>query len=154
MKKFQKQGQNIKYDALIMKRFGVDLKGIEFDTMIAAHLISPNARSYKLDNLSLSYLNYKMVPIQDLIGSGRNQITMDQVDLADITFYAAEDADVVIELTEIFLEELKKQNLYTYFKEIEIDLLPALIDMQFHGIFVDRNYLLSRSKEIGISLMH
>ena len=150
--KIPKTGQNIKYDALIMKRFGIDLQGIEFDTMIAAHLINPNARSYKLDNLSLSHLNYKMVPIQDLIGSGRNQITMDQVDLADITFYAAEDADVVIELTDIFLKELKKQDLYSYFKEIEIDLLPVLIDMQFHGIFVDRNYLLSRSKEIGIKL--
>ncbi len=150
--KIPKTGQNIKSDALIMKRFGIDLQGIEFDTMIAAHLIDPNARSYKLDNLSLSHLNYKMVPIQDLIGSGRNQITMDQVDLADITFYAAEDADVVIELTDIFLKELKKQNLYSYFKNIEIDLLPVLIDMQFHGIFVDRNYLLSRSKEIGIKL--
>jgi len=150
--KIPKTGQNIKYDALIMKRFGIDLQGIEFDTMIAAHLIDPNARSYKLDNLSLSHLNYKMVPIQDLIGSGRNQITMDQVDLADITFYAAEDADVVIELTDIFLKELKKQELYSYFKDIEIDLLPVLIDMQFHGIFVDRNYLLSRSKEIGIKL--
>ncbi len=150
--KIPKTGQNIKYDALIMKRFGIDLQGIEFDTMIAAHLIDPNARSYKLDNLSLSHLNYKMVPIQDLIGSGRNQITMDQVDLADITFYAAEDADVVIELTDIFLKELKKQNLYSYFQNIEIDLLPVLIDMQFHGIFVDRNYLLSRSKEIGIRL--
>ena len=151
-KKIPKTGQNIKYDALIMKRFGIDLQGIEFDTMIAAHLINPNARSYKLDNLSLSHLNYKMVPIQDLIGSGRNQITMDQVALADITFYAAEDADVVIELTDIFLKELKKQELYSYFKDIEIDLLPVLIDMQFHGIFVDRNYLLSRSKEIGIKL--
>ena len=150
--KIPKTGQNIKYDALIMKRFGIDLQGIEFDTMIAAHLINPNARSYKLDNLSLSHLNYKMVPIQDLIGSGRNQITMDQVELADITFYAAEDADVVIELTDIFLKELKKQDLYSYFKDIEIDLLPVLIDMQFHGIFVDRNYLLSRSEEIGIKL--
>ena len=150
--KIPKTGQNIKYDALIMKRFGIELQGIEFDTMIAAHLINPNARSYKLDNLSLSHLNYKMVPIQDLIGSGRNQITMDQVELADITFYAAEDADVVIELTDIFLKELKKQDLYSYFKDIEIDLLPVLIDMQFHGIFVDRNYLLSRSKEIGIKL--
>ena len=150
--KIPKTGQNIKYDALIMKRFGIDLQGIEFDTMIAAHLINPNARSYKLDNLSLSHLNYKMVPIQDLIGSGRNQITMDQVALADITFYAAEDADVVIELTDIFLKELKKQDLYSYFKDIEIDLLPVLIDMQFHGIFVDRNYLLSRSEEIGIKL--
>ena len=150
--KIPKTGQNIKYDALIMKRFGIELQGIEFDTMIAAHLINPNARSYKLDNLSLSHLNYKMVPIQDLIGSGRNQITMDQVALADITFYAAEDADVVIELTDIFLKELKKQELYSYFKDIEIDLLPVLIDMQFHGIFVDRNYLLSRSEEIGIKL--
>ena len=150
--KIPKTGQNIKYDALIMKRFGIELQGIEFDTMIAAHLINPNARSYKLDNLSLSHLNYKMVPIQDLISSGRNQITMDQVELADITFYAAEDADVVIELTDIFLKELKKQELYSYFKDIEIDLLPVLIDMQFHGIFVDRNYLLSRSEEIGIKL--
>ncbi|GIS57064.1 MAG: hypothetical protein CM1200mP1_10020 [Candidatus Neomarinimicrobiota bacterium] len=57
-----------------MKRFGIDLQGIEFDTMIAAHLINPNARSYKLDNLSLSHLNYKMVPIQDLIGSGRTKL--------------------------------------------------------------------------------
>ena len=110
-----KTGQNIKYDALILKRFGIELQGIEFDTMIAAHLLNPNARSYKLDNLSLSHLNYKMVPIKDLIGSGKNQITMDQVTLDDISFYAAEDADVVIELTEIFMRDLKKQKLFNYF---------------------------------------
>ena len=110
-----KTGQNIKYDALIMKRYGIELKGIEFDTMIAAHLLNPNARSYKLDNLSLAHLNYKMVPIKDLIGVGKNQITMDQVTLEDISFYAAEDADVVIELTEIFLRDLKKQKLFNYF---------------------------------------
>ena len=144
-----KTGQNIKYDALIMKRYGINLNGIAFDTMIAAHLISPNSRSYKLDNLSLSHLNYKMVPIKDLIGSGKNQITMDQVALDDISFYAAEDADVVIELTEIFLKELKNQKLYNYFKSIEIDLLPVLIDMQFNGIFVDKDYLAIRSNEIG-----
>ena len=144
-----KTGQNIKYDALIMKRFGIDLKGIEFDTMIAAHLLNPNARSYKLDNLSLAHLNYKMVPIKDLIGVGKNQITMDQVSLDDISFYAAEDADVVIELTEIFMKDLKKQKLFNYFKSIEIDLLPVLIDMQFNGIFIDKDYLENRSNEIG-----
>ena len=144
-----KTGQNIKYDALIMKRYGIELKGIEFDTMIAAHLLNPNARSYKLDNLSLAHLNYKMVPIKDLIGVGKNQITMDQVTLEDISFYAAEDADVVIELTEIFLRDLKKQKLFNYFKSIEIDLLPVLIDMQYNGIFVDKNYLEDRSNEIG-----
>ena len=147
-----KTGQNIKYDALIMKRYGINLNGIAFDTMIAAHLISPNVRSYKLDNLSLAHLNYKMVPIQDLIGLGKNQITMDQVTLEDVSFYAAEDADVVIELTEIFLKELKNQKLYNYFKAIEIDLLPVLIDMQFNGIFVDKEYLAIRSNEIGIKI--
>ena len=147
-----KTGQNIKYDALIMKRYGINLNGIAFDTMIAAHLISPNARSYKLDNLSLTHLNYKMVPIQDLIGSGKNQITMDQVTLEDVSFYAAEDADVVIELTQIFLKELKNQKLYNYFKSIEIDLLPVLIDMQFNGIFVDKDYLAVRSDEIGVKI--
>ena len=147
-----KTGQNIKYDALIMKRYGINLDGIAFDTMIAAHLISPNARSYKLDNLSISHLNYKMVPIKDLIGSGKNQITMDQVTLEDISFYAAEDADVVIELTEIFLKELKNQKLYNYFMAIEIDLLPVLINMQFNGIFVDKDYLAIRSDEIGIKI--
>ena len=144
-----KTGQNIKYDALIMKRFGINLKGIEFDTMIAAHLLNPNARSYKLDNLSLAHLNYKMVPIKDLIGVGKNQITMDQVTLEDISFYAAEDADVVIELTEIFMKDLKKQKLFNYFKSIEIDLLPVLIDMQFNGIFIDKEYLENRSLDIG-----
>jgi DNA polymerase-1 len=144
-----KTGQNIKYDALILKRFGIELQGIEFDTMIAAHLLNPNARSYKLDNLSLSHLNYKMVPIKDLIGTGKNQITMDQVTLEDISFYAAEDADVVIELTEIFMKDLKKQKLFNYFKSIEIDLLPVLIDMQFNGIFIDKEYLENRSLEIG-----
>lgn len=144
-----KTGQNIKYDALILKRFGVELQGVEFDTMIAAHLLNPNARSYKLDNLSLAHLNYKMVPIKDLIGTGKNQITMDQVTLEDISFYAAEDADVVIELTEIFMKDLKKQKLFNYFKSIEIDLLPVLIDMQFNGIFIDKEYLESRSQEIG-----
>ena len=147
-----KTGQNIKYDALIMKRYGINLDGIAFDTMIAAHLISPNSRSYKLDNLSISHLNYKMVPIKDLIGSGKNQITMDQVTLEDVSFYAAEDADVVIELTEIFLKELKNQKLYNYFMAIEIDLLPVLIDMQFNGIFVDKDYLAIRSDEIGIKI--
>jgi len=148
-KNIPKTGQNIKYDALILKRFGIELQGIEFDTMIAAHLLNPNARSYKLDNLSLSYLNYKMVPIKDLIGTGKNQITMDQVTLEDISFYAAEDADVVIELTEIFMKDLKKQKLFNYFKSIEIDLLPVLIDMQFNGIFIDKEYLENRSLEIG-----
>jgi len=144
-----KTGQNIKYDALILKRYGIELQGIEFDTMIAAHILNPNARSYKLDNLSLAFLNYKMVPITDLIGIGKNQIKMNEVSLEDISFYAAEDADVVIELTDIFYQQLKELKLFNYFKNIEIDLLPVLIEMQYNGIFVDAKFLDERSKEIG-----
>ncbi|MEO2186417.1 MAG: 5'-3' exonuclease H3TH domain-containing protein, partial [bacterium] len=97
-----KTGQNIKYDSLILKRCGVTVKGIEFDTMIAAHLLNPAARSLRLDTLSLEHLNYEMVPIEELIGKGRNQITIDQVPLEKVAFYSIEDADIVFQLTELF----------------------------------------------------
>ena len=89
-----KTGQNIKYDVLILKRNGIDVKGIEFDTMIAAHLLKPEERSYKLDYLSLEYIKYEMQSITDLIGSGRNQISMSEVPVEKVTYYAAEDAEV------------------------------------------------------------
>ena len=76
-KSVKKIGQNIKYDALIMKRYGINLDGIAFDTMIAAHLLNPDRRSYKLDNLSIDYLDYEMIPIENLIGpKGKNQKLM------------------------------------------------------------------------------
>ncbi|MDP7128245.1 MAG: 5'-3' exonuclease H3TH domain-containing protein, partial [Candidatus Marinimicrobia bacterium] len=74
--KVKKTGQNIKFDALVMKKHGINVAGITFDTMLAAHLIKPEGKSYKMDNLSLEYLNYRMVPIEDLIGKGKNQISM------------------------------------------------------------------------------
>ena len=95
-------GQNIKYDALVLSRYGIDLNGIEFDTMVAAHLIRPESSRFKIDYLSLEFLNYQMVPITDLIGTGKNQISMADVPIDDITFYALEDADVALQLTHLF----------------------------------------------------
>ena len=147
-----KTGQNIKYDALILKRFGVDVKGIEFDTMIAAHLLNPSARSYKLDVLSLEYLNHEMIPIEDLIGKGRNQITMDQVPLEKAAHYAIEDADIVFQLTEIFEKKLMEEGLYEFFSTIEMPLIPVLLNMEHEGTFVDPKFLKNMSDELGKKL--
>lgn len=150
--KIVKIGQNIKYDALILKRFGIGVSGIGFDTMLAAHLVSPEARSYKIDKLSLEYLNYRMVPIEELIGTGRNQITMDEVELEKASFYAVEDADVALQLFEILKEKLNENGLSDYYEQIEIPLIKVLLDMEKNGAFVDEKLLKSMSEELGKKL--
>ena len=139
--KIPKTGQNIKYDLLILRRLGIIVKGIEFDTMIAAHLLHPEVRSYKLDKLSEKYLNYSMMPIEDLIGTGKNQISMAEVSLEDITFYAAEDADIALQLTIILKEKLEQDNLWEFFKKVELSLIRVLIEMEFRGTFVQKELL-------------
>ena len=139
--KVPKTGQNIKYDLLILRRLGIIVKGIEFDTMIAAHLLHPEVRSYKLDKLSEKYLNYSMMPIEDLIGTGKNQISMAEVSLEDITFYAAEDADIALQLTIILKEKLEQDNLWEFFKKVELSLIRVLIEMEFRGTFVKKELL-------------
>ena len=148
-KSIPKTGQNVKFDALILKRHGVDVKGIKFDTLLAAHLLKPESRALKLDNLSMDHLNYRMVPIEDLIGKGKNQITMAEVELDKITFYAAEDADVALQLTHIFEKELKKEGLDQFFNSVEMPLLPVLLAIEFNGTFVNGKMLETMSIELG-----
>jgi DNA polymerase-1 len=144
-----KTGQNVKYDALILERYGLAVRGIAFDTMIAAHLINPAARSYKLDNLAREYLNYDMVPIEELIGRGRNQVVMDEVPLDKVTYYAAEDADIALQLTPIFREKLQEGELYDFFNKIELPLIPVLITMERAGVYVDPEILTAMSRELA-----
>ncbi len=145
-------GQNIKFDALVMKNHGVNIEGIHFDTMLAAHLIKPEGRSYKMDNLSLEYLNYRMVPIEDLIGKGKNQIPMSDVDLERTSFYAVEDADIALQLTELFQEKLDDENLSEFYNTVELPLVPVLVDMEYDGVYVDEKQLLDKSVEFGKKL--
>ncbi|MDG2397939.1 MAG: DNA polymerase I, partial [Candidatus Marinimicrobia bacterium] len=123
--------------------------GIQFDTMVAAHLLKPESRSLKLDNLRMEKLNYGMVPIEDLIGKGRNQITMAEVELDKCTFYAAEDADVALQLTYIYEKEMKEKGIDQFFYDVELPLLPVLLEMEFMGMFVDGEMLASMSEELG-----
>ena len=150
--KVKKTGQNIKFDALVMKKHGINVAGITFDTMLAAHLIKPEGRSYKMDNLSLEYLNYRMVPIEDLIGKGKNQISMSDVDLEKASFYAAEDADVAWQLTEIFQKRLDDENLTEFYEKVELPLVPVLVNMEYDGVYVDEKQLIDKSDELGKKL--
>jgi len=148
----KKTGQNIKFDALVMKNHGINLVGISFDTMLAAHLVKPEGRTYKLDNLSLEYLNYRMVPIEDLIGKGKNQIPMSDVALDTVSFYAAEDADITFQLTAILEKKLTEDSLSEFYYSVELPLVPVLIDMEFDGVYVDKKQLSDKSNELGKKL--
>ena len=144
-----KVGQNIKYDALILYRHGVKVSNIFLDTMIAAHILNPAARSYKLDALSIEFLNYNMVPIEDLIGKGKDQITMDLVPLDKISYYAAEDADIVFQLAEIFAPKLEENGQLNFFADIEMPLIDVLMKMENEGVYVDEDLLNEMSLNIG-----
>ena len=148
-KDIPKTGQNAKFDMLVLKRHGIEVRGLICDTMIAAHLLKPEARSYKLDNLSIEYLNYRMVPIEDLIGKGKNQISMIEVELDKAGFYAAEDADIAWQLTEIFQKQLQDSGLDHFFKKIELPLIRVLMDMEYQGTYVEKEMLEKMSLELG-----
>jgi len=147
-----KCGQNLKYDILILRRYGIALRGRIFDTMVAAFLIQPDSRSYKLDKLSQYYLKYTMQPIEELIGSGKDQLTMDQVDIAKVTFYAAEDADVALQLAPLFEKKMRADQTWQVFEEIEMPLVPVLMHLEQNGVFLDIAILkeMSRSLETQI----
>ena len=147
--RIKKVGQNIKYDSLILARHGIYVAGIFLDTMIAAHILNPAARSYKLDTLSIEYLNYNMVPIEDLIGNGRDQITMDRVPLDQVTFYASEDADIALQLAKLFIPRLEENNQMDFFQRIEMPLVNVLTQKEKEGVYVEEKILSKMSIDIG-----
>src|SRR4030095_7574550 len=141
-KKIRKIGQNIKYDMLVMKNFGVDLENIVFDTMIGAYVLKPES-NYKMDYLSEAYLNYKCIPIEDLTSTSKANvhITMDQVSYKIASDYAAEDAEVTLRLYHKLEYELKKVSLDNLCAEIEFPLIEVLADMEYNGVKIDTKIL-------------
>lgn len=136
--KIQKVGQNIKYDLLVLRSAGVTLRGLAFDTMVADYLLDPGERSHNLDELARRHLGHENISITSLIGSGKTQKRMDEVPVADITQYAAEDADVPLRLKTILEPRLAAQNLTPLFRDLEMPLIEVLAEMEFNGIKVDR----------------
>ena len=132
-----KIGQNMKFDILMLTRYGIEIKGEYFDTMVAHYLIQPDLR-HNLDYLSDVYLNYKKVATEELIGKrGKNQLSMRDVELEQIKEYACEDADITFQLKEILDQELIKSNLKELFATVEMPLLKVLVQMEISGLTID-----------------
>lgn len=148
----EKIGQNLKYDLKILSNYGVTVKGKLFDTMIAHYLINPDMR-HNMDILAETYLKYSPKSIETLIGKkGKNQLNMRDIPLEDIKEYAAEDADVTLQLKEIFTTELDKTETKKLFEDIEIPLVSVLAAMETEGIRLDVEFLKAMSSEMEIEI--
>ncbi|MBN1408126.1 MAG: DNA polymerase I [Calditrichaceae bacterium] len=143
--KVKKIGQNIKYDAMIMRQHGVDVKGIYFDTMIASYLINPTGQ-HKLDKLSEYYLNYEMIHIEELIGSGKKQKLMTDLFASEVAPYAAEDADITFKLYKILKEQIEESGMQALLYDLEMPLMEVLMKMEEQGIKLDTDQLRKLSK--------
>jgi DNA polymerase-1 len=143
-------GQNIKYDMIVMKWYGVELKGNIFDTMLAHYLIEPDGRR-NMDLLSAQYLQYEPIPIEDLIGKkGKNQGTMRDVEIEKIKEYAVEDADITLQLKHVFTPLLKQKEVEKVFNEVENPLVEVLTEMEFEGVKVDVDFLKDYSLQLDM----
>lgn len=141
-------GQNIKYDLLVLKWYGFELSGTLFDTMLAHYVIDPEGKR-GMDDLSIKYLGYEPVPIEELIGKkGKNQGNMREVAIEKITDYAAEDADVTLQLKNIFKEKLKEEEVEKTFYEVDNPLVKVLTDMEYEGVKIDEQFLKDYSFEL------
>ncbi|MCA1918080.1 MAG: DNA polymerase I [Flavobacterium piscis] len=134
-------GQNLKYDLTVLLKYGIRLKTSLFDTMIAHYLLQPEQK-HNLDTLAQTYLGYKMVSIESLIGKkGKGQRNMKDIDVKIVSDYACEDADITLRLKKIFKKQIEENNLYFLFNQIEMPLVYVLIDMEAEGVKVDTDYL-------------
>ncbi len=143
-----KIGQNLKYDILVLKWYGIEVQGALFDTMMAHYVIDPDTR-HGMDVLSENYLGYKPVSITSLIGpKGKNQLTMRDVEVEKVKEYAAEDADVTLQLKQVFEPKLKEVQGENLINEIEHPLIYVLADMEFEGVRIDQSALQDISKTL------
>ena len=143
-----KIGQNLKYDISMLVQYGIAVKGKMFDTMLAHYLLEPEQR-HNMDYLAEVYLNYITIPIEDLIGKGRQQKTMREVPIELVKEYAAEDADITLQLYEKLLPLLKENGVEKLFYEIEMPLVPVLSRMEANGVKIDTQNLQQISEEFG-----
>ncbi len=147
-----KIGQNIKYDAIVLRAAGLQLRGVVFDSMIASFVLDSGARSHGLDYLASKFLAHTTIKISELIGEGRSQLRMDQVPVASITTYACEDADVAFRLASVMEPLLAEAGFRGLFADIEMPLVEVLAEMEFVGIRLDVDLLRRMSADYALRL--
>ncbi|MBI1367658.1 MAG: DNA polymerase I [Planctomycetes bacterium] len=138
----EKVGQNLKYDMIVLRRAGVRLNMAKsFDTIVASYLIDATRSSHKLDNLALAFLNYTMIPITDLIGSGKHQRSMVDLPASTVCPYGAEDADIALRLRQLFARQIKIMGITELFEKLEMPLVEVLAELEYNGIQCDPDEL-------------
>jgi DNA polymerase-1 len=147
--RIKKCGQNIKYDLTVLARYGCQLRGIEFDTMVASYLLNPSGRRHNLDLLSLEHLGHRKIPLEQLIGKGKGQINFAQVPVNLACTYACEDADCTLRLWEILGNKMEKLNLSDLFAGVEMPLVEVLAQMEMNGVCLDIEFLADMSRQLA-----
>jgi DNA polymerase-1 len=135
--KIAKIGQNLKYDAVVLRGAGVQLASIAFDTMVASYLLDAGSRSHSLSELAKRYLNQGTTDIKELIGRGKQQITMDQVPIDDVARYAADDAEIPLRLYPLLQKRLEEESLSELNRTIEVPVIDVLADLEYTGIRIE-----------------
>jgi len=145
-----KIGQNIKYDAHVLANHGIDLQGIAFDSMLESYVLNSTATKHNFDALSLKYLKLKTIKYEDVAGKGKNQLSFNQVDIQQAAPYAAEDADLTLQLHQNLYPQLERIPKLKYiFSEIEMPLIPILLRMERNGVTIDAAQLYQQSAELA-----
>ena len=143
----KKVGQNIKYDLIVLRNEGVNLRGVAFDTMLASYILNPDGRRHNLDDLARDFLGHTTIKYKDVVGTASKEIGFDEVDVESATNYAAEDADITWRLYEKLSPLLKGDDL-KLFLELELPLIEVLAEMEIHGMKLDQKHLQNLSKKI------
>jgi DNA polymerase-1 len=145
--RLKKYGQNMKYEYVLLKRSGIELRGIACDTMVASYLLNPTKHNHNLEEISREYLDHRMTSYKDVVGSGKKEVTFDQVDLNTAKNYSCEDSDVTFLVSHILLPKLEDEGFKNLFCEVEIPLIGVLAHMEMNGVKIDRSLLEEMSKE-------
>ncbi|MBW2467664.1 MAG: DNA polymerase I, partial [Deltaproteobacteria bacterium] len=146
----KKVGQNIKYDWIVLARHGVQLDGVIFDTMIASYLLNPSKRAHNLDQIALDFLGHKTIPYQQVAGKGKNALAFNQVLLDSAVPYACEDADITLMARDVLMPQLQEIDLQHLMENVEMPLVPVLVNMEMTGTCVD----IERLHELSKSFAH
>jgi DNA polymerase-1 len=150
--RIKKIGQNIKYDYIVLRKEALTLEGIDLDTMILSYLLEPNWGTHNLNKLSLNYLQTKTIAYEDIVGKGKNESTMNAVDINRVSPYACQDADFALKLSEILWPKVIEKKLDSLYREIEHPLINVLADMEIWGVKIDTERLKDLSEELQESL--
>ncbi|CAH6937134.1 DNA polymerase I [Vibrio chagasii] len=148
-----KVGQNLKYDMSVLARYGIEMKGIKHDTMLASYVFNSVGGKHDMDSLALRFLQHSCISFEQIAGKGKKQLTFNQIELGEASSYAAEDADVTLRLHNRLMENIEQdEKLKAIYEEIEVPLIPVMSRIERTGVFVDDMLLGAQSQEIAVRL--